>query len=258
MSNSENWIVGSALLGLSLVLGAAATAMELHKNSAFAQSSAAPSLPAFLDGALVPSLQDTWKSDDGEPSAEAQPGSAPRSQDKVGDEPETSSAANGAAQATEATDRATATVRQRAEELSRRFGGGATAATPAQDDAIEITTSALPDKSVPSSRPVQAEQAATVTPEQQAAKRTKRPEGARVKTARLPRTVKRAKIPPNPVRAPRNAQDRKPLWSPKSRVGAVPRPRPPAASPVAKRESRPVTIPDGFQSFGWSSQDQLR
>ena len=257
MSNSENWIVGSALLGLSLVLGAAATAMELHKNSAFAQSSAAPSLPAFLDGALVPGLQDTWTSDD-EPSAEAQPGSARRSQDKVGDERETLSTANGAAQATEATDRATATVRQRAEELSRRFGGGATAATPAQDYAIEITTSALPDKSVPSSRPVQAEQAATVTPEQPAAKRTKRSAGDRVKTARLPRTVKRAKIPPNPVRAPRNAQDRKPLWPPKSRVGAVPRPGPPAVSPVAKRERPPVTIPSGFQSFGWSSQDQLR
>ena len=257
MSSNENWIVGSALLGLSLVLGAAATAMELHKNSAFAQSSAAPSLPAFLDSARVPSLHDMWKSDDGEPSAEARPGRAPRSQEKLGDEPETSSAANGAAQATEATDRATATVRQRAEELSRRFGGGAAAATPAQDDASEITTSALPDKSVPSLRPVQGEQAATVAPEQPA-KRTKRPAGARVKTARPPRKVKRAAIPPNPVRAPRNAQDRKPLWPPKSRVGAVSRPGPPAASPAAKRESPPVTIPNEFQSFGWNSQDQLR
>jgi len=257
MSSNENWIVGSALLGLSLVLGAAATAMELHKNSAFAQSSAAHSLPAFLDSARVSSLHDTWKSDDGEPSAEAQPGSTPRSQEKVGDEPEISSAANGAAQATEATDHATATVRQRAEELSRRFSGGATAATPAQDDTSEITTSALPDKSEPSSRPVQGEQAATVAPEQPA-KSTKRPAGARVKTARLPRKVQRATIPPNPVRAPRNAQARKALWLPKSRVGAVRRPGPPAASPAAKRASSPVTIPNEFQSFGWNSQDQLR
>ncbi len=257
MSSNENWIVGSALLGLSLVLGAAATAMELHKNSAFAQSSAAPSLPAFLDGARVPSLHDSWKSDDGEPSAEAQPGSAPRSQEKVGDEPETTSAANGAAQAIEATDHANATVRQRAEELSRRFGGGATTATPAQGDVAEITTSALPDKSAPSSIPVQSEKAATVAPEQPA-KRTKRPAGARVKTAGPPRKVKRAAIPPNPVRSPRTAQDRKPLWPPKSRVGAVPRSGPPAPPPAAKRESPPVTIPNEFQSFGWDSQDQLR
>jgi hypothetical protein len=257
MSSNENWIVGSALLGLSLVLGAAATAMELHKNSAFAQSSTASSLPAFLDRARVPSLHDTWKSGDGEPSAEAQPGNVPRSQEQVGDEPVASSAANGAAQATETTDRPTATVRQRAEELSRRFGGGATAATPAQGDVSEITTSALPDKSVPSSRPVQSEQAATAAPEQPA-KPPKRPLGVRVKKAQPPPKVKRAAIPPNPVRSPRTAQDRKPLWPPKSRVGAVPRSGPPVAPPAAKRESPPVTIPNELQSLGWDSQDQLR
>ena len=167
------------------------------------------------------------------------------------------SAANGAEQATEVTDRPTATVRQRAEELSQRFGGGATTAAPAQGDVAKITTSALPDKSAPSSTPVQSEKAAIVTPEQPA-QRTKRPAGARVKTARPPRTVKRAAIPPNPVRSPRTTRDRKPLWPPKSRVGAVPRSGPPAPPPAAKRERPPVTIPNEFQSFGWDSQDQLR
>lgn len=255
MSNNENWIVGSALLGLSLVLGAAATAMELHKNRAFAQSTTAPSLPAFLDGARVHSLHDTWKSGDIQSSTAPQPGNAANSQEPVGDKPEITSAANGAEQATEVTDRPTATVRQRAEELSQRFGGGA--AAPAQGDVAKITTSALPDKSAPPSTPVQSEKAATVTPEQPA-QRTKRPADARVKTALPSRKLKRAAIPPNPVRSPRTAQDRKPLWPPKSRVGAVPRSGPLAPPPTAKRESPTVTIPNEFRSFGWDSQDQLR
>jgi len=69
MSNNENWIFGSALLGLSLVLGAAATAMDPDKIGFSIQSSAPPSLPAFFDGTRLPSLQDTWKLGEGEPAS---------------------------------------------------------------------------------------------------------------------------------------------------------------------------------------------
>jgi hypothetical protein len=73
MSNNENWIFGSALLGLSLVLGAAATAINPDKNGSSMQSSVPPTVPAFFDGTRLPSLLDLWKLGDGEPAAVPQP-----------------------------------------------------------------------------------------------------------------------------------------------------------------------------------------
>lgn len=262
MSSNEHWIVGSALLGLSLVLGAAATAMELHKNSAFAQSSTANPLPTFLDGARVPSLSDTWKSGEGKPSqekssqeSESQPSIAAPSTERGGDEPQAPSAANEAKKTTVATDRPAATVRQRAEALSARFGGGEAAAASAEAPASEITTSALPTESMPSPPPVQGDQARAAAPEQPAEK-TKVPAGTDVRSGPPSQTVKRIAIPPNPVRSPRWAQDRKPIWPPTSRVGAVPRIDEPSSAtpPEAKRESAPVTIPSELRSLGWDAQ----
>jgi len=253
MSNNENWIFGSALLGLSLVLGAAAAAMEPDKNSAFAQSSAFSSLPTFLDGARLPSFQSLWKRDDDEPTAVAQPSNAARIDDRIVNEPKTPTVANVAGQPPENADRSTTTVRQRAEELSRRFGGGATGPTsaPPQNGTSKITTSALQAESVPGQE--QGEQAATVTlkPENE----SKRAVSVGVKTAPSPPRVNRAAIPPIPLRAPRTAQVRKLLLPPKSHVGAAPLSDPPAA-PAEKPASPQHTIPTQLQSLGWDTQVQ--
>jgi len=255
MSNSENWIVGSALLGLSLVLGAAATAMEPDKKAASAQSSASRPLPAFFDGARLPSLQDVWKQGDvGESTAVPQPSNTAPSHERFVNESKTPLAANAAGRPTEGA-RPVTTVRQRAEELSQRFGGGAKAMSPAEGEASEITTGALPDDSAWTPTTAQGEQAATVAAEP--ANERKPAAGVKAETTPPSPTIKQAAIPPTPVRAPRTAQFRKPLLPPKSRVGAVPRLKP-LAAPAARRGSPPVTIPTQLQSLGWDSRDQLQ
>ena len=200
MSNNENWIFGSALLGLSLVLGAAATAMDPDKIGFSIQSSAPPSLPAFFDGTRLPSLQDMWKLGEGEPAAAPQPENAALSQDRVVNDPETPSAAHAAEQPTEEADRLAATVRERAEKLSQRFGGGAKTATPTQGDVSEITTSALPED--PAS--VQSDPAATVA--SKPVNENKPAASIGVETAVPAPIVKQTAIPPIPIRAPRIAQ----------------------------------------------------
>lgn len=253
MSNNENWIFGSALLGLSLVLGAAAAAMEPDKDGAFAQSSTSFSLPAFFDGTRLPSLQNMWKLGGGEPTAVLQPENEVLSQDRLVNEPEKPSAANAAGQPPENADRSVATVRQRAEELSRRFGGGATEPTsaPPQNGTPNISTSALPAESVPE----QGEQAATVTLEPN--NDSKRAVSMGVKTAPSSPKAKRVVIPPIPLRAPRTAQVHKLLLPPKSHVGAAFPSKPPAA-PAEKPASPQHTIPTQLQSLGWDTQVQPR
>ena len=252
MINSERWIVGSALLGLSLVLGAAATAMEPDKKAPSAQSTATLSLPAFVDGARLPGLQDTWRQANGEPAPVPHPSNPELAHDRLVNEHETPVVVNATAKQTKY---AAATVRERAEELSLRFGGGASPATTAAGDVPETTTSALANDPVPAR--AQGEQAATVAPEP--TNLTRAAAGVKVEMTPPP-AVKRAAIPPIPVRAPRTAQVRKKLLPPASRIGAVPRSEPLVApvAPAVKRASPPVTIPSQLQSFGWASQDQSR
>jgi hypothetical protein len=200
MSNSENWIFGSALLGLSLVLGAVATAMEPDKNGFSMQSSAPLSLPAFFDGARFPSLQDVWKLSEGEPVVVPQPENAALSQDRVVNDSETPSAAHPARQPTEEADRRAANVRERAEKLSQRFGGRAKTTTPTQGDVSEITTSASPEG--PATAPI--DPAATVAPKPINANKPAASIGG--KTVVPAPKAKRAAIPPVPIRAPRIAR----------------------------------------------------
>jgi len=220
MNDNENWIFGSALLGLSLVLGAAAAAMEPDKNGSSMQSSAAPSISAFFDGTRLPSLQDMWKLGGGEPAAVSQPENAALSKDRLVNEPETPSAALAAEQPIEKADRSADAVRERAEKLSQRFGGGAKTATPTQGDVSEITTSALPED--PTS--AQIDPVATIAPKP--VNKNKPAARIGVETVVPAAMAKRAAIPPLPVRAPRIAR-------------------------VAKRRSRPVAnSSNGDKSIG--------
>ncbi len=219
MSNNENWIFGSALLGLSLVLGAAAAAMEPDKNSTSMQSSTQPSLPAFFDGTRLPSLQDIWKLGIGEPAGVPQREKSLR-QDRLVNEPESPLATHAAEQLSEEANRAAATVRERAAKLSQRFGGGAKVAIPTQDNVSEITTSALPEDLASA----KSDPAATLAPEP--TNENKPAASIGVETAVPAPIAKQAAIPPLPVRAPRIAR-------------------------VAKRRSpRVANSSDGYKSIG--------
>ena len=122
------------LLATSLVSGA--TAMEINQQRAPATSEApAFTLPAFLDGERLPDLQQAWRahfSDTNEAATAQAEGAAATTQADV--------ALNAAQQAmtrAEQAGREAAEVRVRAEELSRRFGAGATDQAPTETAAID-------------------------------------------------------------------------------------------------------------------------
>jgi hypothetical protein len=108
------------LVATSLVSGA--TAMEINQQRAPSTGDgAAFTMPAFLDGARLPDLQDAWRAhfSDGSDAAVVQPASDVMAPDAdVAQQPVTRE---------EQASREAATVRTRAEELSSRFGAGAEA-----------------------------------------------------------------------------------------------------------------------------------
>lgn len=128
-------------------LVSSAGAMELSQSSAPAAAEAPGfTLPAFLDGARLPDLQEAWRAHfgfAGEPTAapSAEPVAAPAA---ATDDPDLQAARETLSRA-EQLDREAAAVRERAEELSRRFGaeGGDTAATNAPASAAPAETASI-------------------------------------------------------------------------------------------------------------------
>ena len=114
------------LMATSLVSGA--TAMEINQQRAPATSDApAFTLPAFLDGARLPDLQDAWRAHFGDTSGAA--AVQPASERHDADAEAALDAAQQAMTRAEQASREAAAVRVRAEELSRRFGAGGERAT---------------------------------------------------------------------------------------------------------------------------------
>jgi hypothetical protein len=109
------------LMATSLVSGA--TAMEINQQRAPATGEApAFTMPAFLDGARLPDLQEAWRAhfSDTNETATVQPAS-----EVTPPTPETAlETAQQAMTRAEQAGREAAAVRIRAEELSRRFGAG--------------------------------------------------------------------------------------------------------------------------------------
>jgi hypothetical protein len=129
------------LMATSLVSGA--TAMEINQQRAPATGEApAFTMPAFLDGARLPDLQEAWRAHFSDPNetATVQPASEVTT-------PTPEAALDRAKQAmtrAEQAGREAAAVRIRAEELSRRFGAGdASASEPAAStETASISTDA--------------------------------------------------------------------------------------------------------------------
>jgi len=94
MGAREGTIVGSSLLAICFLVSDASQAMEPVQLGPSMAASSAPALPAFLDDERLPAMQEAWQAHEQAPAAAG------------GD---------------------TTSVRERAEELSRRFSVGATA-----------------------------------------------------------------------------------------------------------------------------------
>ena len=109
------------LVATSLVSGAAA--MDINQQRAPSTGDGpAFTLPAFLDGARLPDLQDAWRAhfgDQGDAAVVQAASEATAPQPDVVQQPVTRE---------EQTSRESAAVRTRAEELSSRFGAGAESA----------------------------------------------------------------------------------------------------------------------------------
>ena len=153
MGVSKDFFGGALLLTAVMFLDRSASAMEQARAPA-APSSSAFSMPSFFDGSQLPDLKNAWRAGDG---VAASPPAAPNAS-ASGTPPANDDAALAAAKAAmlraEEAGREAAAVREKAEELSRRFGtdsppaetsdGPAAAATDTVTGSVEPATTPLP------------------------------------------------------------------------------------------------------------------
>ena len=118
MGVSKHVFGGTLLLTAVLFAGGSASAMEQTKAPAAPAS--AFSMPSFFDGNRLPDLKDAWRSGAVTPTSASEdtpPATPPANDDAA------LAAAKAAMVRAEEAGREAAAVREKAEELSRRFGG---------------------------------------------------------------------------------------------------------------------------------------
>jgi hypothetical protein len=223
------------LLATSLVSGA--TAMEINQQRAPATSEApAFTLPAFLDGERLPDLQQAWRTHFSANEAAAGQASGEAAT------PETDAALHAAQQAmtrAEQASREAAEVRVRAEELSRRFGAGATEQAPTETASIE-TQNNTADAAQPAVEHVLAPVDA--------------PAGASAATDDAPVIEEMAKKPVKPVKrasAPIPSRQALQTASQKS-VPVITGPL--KVDPAAPKPESDPMMPSELRAFGWNAQ----
>jgi hypothetical protein len=239
------------LMATSLVSGA--SALEINQQRP-PSSGGAPTftLPAFLDGARLPDMQDAWRARSGNTSDDAavQPASEVTT-------PAPDAALDTAQQAmtrAEQASREAAAVRARAEELSRRFGAGGaeSAADMAPTDAVaptataSINTDANPaDAAQPAVEQVLAPADEHAAPDTAAAAKNDAPviEDMATKPAKPTKAAKR-NIPSAPQR---------------QAVQAAAQNAPPAkkfltVDPAAPPPEPDPMLPSEIRAFGWNAQ----
>jgi hypothetical protein len=255
---------------MCLLMSGTAHALEPAQSRASTSSLPALSLPAFLDDKRVPDLHEAWQ-------AQVQP--APQQEPQVVDgnapvAPAANDASMSAARAAmqRAANGEAANVRQRAEELSRRFGAGdaasepvgsidrpsaaaaATAGTPPTPEVKQVIVPPLDTGAGAKTVDAKAVDAKAVDAKAAALGTSARPKSPAIDVSqklRLAAPPPARKVPPNPVRAPRDTAS---ITEPPSKVGG------PVARPVPARKSSSkadVTgdiLPTGLRSFGWDTQ----
>lgn len=273
-------------LGLLMAtcLASGVSALEVGQTPAPAGNTPSFGLPAFLDGARLPDLQEAWRAHESEPqrtpAAEpaVTPAPTPTSETVSHEEPATSpdpasdaaieSARAAITRAEQATDKA-ANVRTRAEDLSRRFGAGdapaspaaaeptsavgdgiTTGATPAPGDGITTGATPAPGDGAETAAPAEApvdQPATAVETTATAAEPASADAASDEKSNASPRRLMRAGLTPAAVLPSTAAAERKPATPPARSAGTEP-----AAEPKPPSGSDPMPLE--MRAFGWNSQ----
>jgi hypothetical protein len=228
------------LLATSLVSGA--TAMEINQQRAPVTSEGpASTLPAFLDGERLPDLQQAWRTHFSDANARA---AAPAG--GVAATTRTDAALNAAQQAmtrAEQAGREAAEVRVRAEELSRRFGAGATEEAPTETAAIDTQNNPAP-AAEPAVEHVLAPVDDDAPPPEASAATDDAPVIEEMATPPVKKPVKRVSAPiPSRQAAQTAAQKSAPVGIGPLRV-----------DPTAPKPEAEPMLPSELRAFGWNAQ----
>jgi hypothetical protein len=260
---------GAHFIGILLAMGliSGAGAMELTQSPG-PSSPEAPgfSLPAFLDGARLPDLQEAWRAHFGAVEAPAAAAAADAAAPIAGPESSSSSgpdaaalqAADAAVARAEEAGREAATVRERAEELSRRFDAGTTeAAAPSIDSSVVPTeTAATGASSGTGDTPDPAAEQAPTPPAQESAA-VEQPAPPPAKNAAsdnndAPVIEEMARKPAKRVkRAAAPQQQTAQTAAHKTPPAATDLPK---VDPEASKPESDPMLPDQLRAFGWNAQ----
>jgi hypothetical protein len=261
MGASKRTFLGGSLLAMCFLLTGTATALEPDQSGVPPQSS--PPLPAFLDDKRSGDLQEAWRAREAEAKEAPQPQGSGASEEPAPKETEAMSAARDAMKRVGEANRQAPAVRQRAEELSRRFGA----------DAGEIPSAAVVAPATSGEPPAgQGGQTVVTAPEparEGDAAADAEPAGGGGATAALPEpapeppdaaTQRRppvpvarpnVHIPPLPLRAPRAVTQDAAMRHYRPAVGSLP-----ATAPAPADNGRVEVFPPYIRAFGWNSQPQ--
>ena len=253
MGAREGTIVGSSLLAMCVLASAVPYALEPVQPGLAISRASAQTLPKFLDDNRLPAFQEAWPN--GRPAEPSQPGSTLQSALPV---------------LAPSADSATS-VRQRAEELSRRFGAGTGVI---HDAAPETVPSRTVDNEVmpPRKSAMNATETAAI-PQSPTDVATTDGDFAHQKLRLAAPPPPPEKVPPLPRRAP---ETRTAIVAPKARAvsteparAEVTRParsaraysaaaathfNPAAPPPDPKAALRGTIMTNELSSFGWNSQ----
>jgi hypothetical protein len=240
------------LMATSLVSGA--NALEINQQRTPSTDGApAFTLPAFLDGARLPDMQDAWRAHFGEASdaAAVQPASEVTPPAPGAETAPLLDTAREAMTRAEQASREAAAVRARAEELSRRFGAGgaesaadmaaAAAAPPTETASINRNANAA-DAAQPAVEHVLAPADDSAAPDTAAAS----PDDAPVIEDMATKPAKPVKRYSAPV-------------PPRQAVQAAAQNAPPAKAlikvdPAAPKPEADPMMPNELRAFGWNAQ----
>ncbi len=280
MGASKPVYVGGTLLAVTILIGGPAPAMEAAQAPASTPSSSASawSMPSFFDGARLPDLRDAWRPRDIAPANTTPPAAVSTSAPTPPNDDAALAAAKAAMVRAEQAGREAAAVRQKAEELSRRFGSDSAPATatetapaPATDAAADTATGSIePRTPLPSASALgapppsdPAEATATTTPEtsvpDKAAAEAKLDEPTMPATTTQNAPVKmRSTVTEDNRTTPDLRQSASPAAPPHSKTATSE--TAPATSPGTKTtpgtSSKADVVPAGIGAFGWDSQPQ--
>lgn len=252
MGASNHFFVGGSLLAVTMLLGGPAPAMEPAQAPASTPFPSAPALPSFFDGNRLPDLKDAWRTWDSAPASPSAAPDASVSSSPPSSDDATLAAAQAAMVRADQAGREAAAVREKAEELSRRFGSDSApeqtgtadtaATTPESTGSVEPPTATLAPAALgapPPANPAEPTTSAADTPDLPAK------QGAAIDDTPAPGRSKAAAAPATPLRSKTAASE------PVSAPAIVP-----GSKTTPGTSGKSDAMPTSIRSFGWDSQPQ--